>query len=445
MKKVNRTSAATAILIITCLCISTSFAGKARQAVILSANADSTITVPLGGNTWKTGNDTAGGNVSNEGIVNWANRDVGFVTYVRFGKKGNVKLSLNLKVPEGKSRITISALKKSYTVYVSGDQFGDHYAGEWNVTDTGYVAFEIKGTDRLGSQFAQISSVKLSGTATGSKTAFVKNNEGEFFYWGRRGPSVHLSYQIPESLNAEWFYNEVTVPAGNDVLGSYFMADGFAEGYFGMQVNSPTERHILFSVWSPFKTDNPGQVPVDKKIIMLKKGDGVHTGEFGNEGSGGQSYLLYNWKAGKTYKFLMHARPDGTNHTVYTAYFFAPELGRWQLIASFSRPQTNTWLTRLHSFLENFEPKQGIITRTVYFNNEWIVDETGKWIELSRARFTVDNTGAKGYRMDYAGGTVNKAFYLVNCGFFNNYTIRNTIFEKPLTGKKPDIDLNAMP
>jgi hypothetical protein len=445
MRKINKTLAASAILILTGFLILPSFAGIFRLAVISQANTDSAITVPLGGNTWKTGTDTSGGNVSNEGIVNWTNQHVKFVTYVRFGKKGTLKLSLNLKVPDSKSQITISALKKNYTIYVTGNEFNDHYAGDWNITDTGYVAFEITGTDKSGSQFAQISSIKLSGTAAGANMAFVKNNEGNFFYWGRRGPSVHLNYPVPETMNAEWFYNEVTVPVGNDVIGSYFMADGFAEGYFGMQVNSPTERHILFSVWSPFKTDNPDQVPSDQKINLLKKGAGVHAGEFGSEGSGGQSYLLYNWKAGNTYKFLMHARPEGTNHTVYTAYFFAPEQGKWQLIASFSRPQTTTYLTHLHSFLENFEPEQGIVTRLVYFRNEWVVDETGKWVELNEARFTVDNTGAKGYRMDYAGGMLNNAFFLVNCGFFNYYTLRNTIFEKPLTGKKPDIDLNTMP
>jgi hypothetical protein len=245
--------------------------------------------------------------------------------------------------------------------------------------------------------------------------------------------------------NAAWFYNEVTVPEGNDVLGSYFMADGFAEGYFGMQVNSPTERHILFSVWSPFKTDNPGQIPDDQKIVLLKKGAGVHTSEFGNEGSGGQSYLNYNWKAGNTYKFLTHSVPDAHNHTIYAAYFFAPELGKWQLIASFSRPQTHTYLKHLHSFLENFEPEQGTITRKVLFTNQWIADDAGNWTELNKARFTVDNTGAKGYRMDYAGGTAGNAFYLKNCGFFNDYTVRNTVFERPAGGKLPDVDLSKLP
>jgi len=307
------------------------------------------------------------------------------------------------------------------------------------------MAIQIKGLSKTGLEYADIGNVKLSGEAAGEKVAFVKNNEGEYFYWGRRGPSVHLGYVMPDKTNAEWFYNEVTVPKGNDVLGSYFMADGFAEGYFGMQVNSPTERHILFSVWSPFKTDNPGQIPEDQKIKMLKKGEKVHTGEFGNEGSGGQSYLLYNWKAGNTYKFLMHAKPDGNMHTVYTAYFFAPELGKWQLIASFSRPQTNTYLKHLHSFLENFEPEQGTITRKVTFNNEWVADEKGKWTALNKARFTIDNTGIMGYRMDYAGGIADGAFYLKNCGFFNNYTIRNTIFERPSAGKLPKVEFDKLP
>jgi hypothetical protein len=47
---------------------------------------------------------------------------------------------------------------------------------------------------------------------------------------------------------------EITVPVGQDPIGSYFMANGFGEGYFGFQVNSKTERRVLFSVWSPFRT-----------------------------------------------------------------------------------------------------------------------------------------------------------------------------------------------
>src|SRR5690606_16539423 len=286
-----------------------------------------------------------------------------------------------------------------------------------------YVAVEFKGLSKEGEVFADIEDFKIVGSAINEGTRFVKNNEGNFFYWGRRGPSVHLGYQVPKELDVKYYYNEITVPEGEDIIGSYYMANGFTGGYFGIQVNSETERRVLFSVWSPFVTDNPNEIPEEEQIKMLKKGKDVYTGEFGNEGSGGQSYLRYNWKAGTTYKFLLKGEPIGNNHTVYTAWFFAPEEGEWQLIASFNRPKTNSWLTGFHSFLENFSPNQGIYERKVLFGNQWVITKEGQWIEVNRARFTADNTARSGFRIDYAGGkTQNGEFYLRNCGFFSDYT-----------------------
>jgi len=404
---------------------------------------DTSITIPLGGNAWRIDKDTLGGKISNDGIVDWSNPSAEFEAQCRIGKPGRFRVYLNFSVPEGISVISVFAAGRRFIVPAKAGINKVRYIGEFTLVDTGYMGFIIRGLSKTGKVFANISGIKLIGEAV-SQVRYVKNNDGDFFYWGRRGPSVHLGYVVPDGLNAEWFYNEVTVPKDNDVLGSYFMACGFGEGYFGIQVNSPTERHILFSVWSPFKTDDPKSIPEDQKIIMLKKGDSVHTGEFGNEGSGGQSYMNYLWKAGNTYRFLVHAKPDGKDRTEYTAYFYAPETGKWQLIASFSRPKTNTYLKHLHSFLENFDPEQGIYTREVHFNNEWICDSTGKWIELTKARFTGDNTAVKGYRMDYAGGVQGDHFYLKNCGFFNKYTPRNIFFERPSGNKKPDVDLNTI-
>jgi hypothetical protein len=47
--------------------------------------------------------------------------------------------------------------------------------------------------------------------------------------------------------------------------------------------------------------------------------------------------------------------------------------------------------------------------------------------------------------MDYAGGVHGDAFYLKNCGFFNDYTVRNTVFMRPASGKMPDVDFNTLP
>lgn len=406
---------------------------------------DPSASVPLGGNAWRLDKDTIGGQVSNNGIINWSSKRAEFVVYIRLAKAGSFKLWLTAQVPVGQSTLVVSALKDSRQVIVRDNKFQDHFVGEWTVKDTGYIAIKIKGLSKTGNVFADIQALRLTGPAIDQRTAFVKNNDGDFFYWGRRGPSVHLGYLYPDGENIEWFYNEVTVPSGNDVIGSYFMACGFGEGYFGMQVNSATERHILFSVWSPFTTDDPKKIPDEQKIKMLKKGPYVHAGEFGSEGSGGQSYMNYMWKAGSTYKFLVQAKPDANGNTIYTAWFYAPENYSWQLIASFSRPKTDTYLKRLYSFLENFEPEQGTITRKVYFSNAWIADDKGNWTVLNKAHFTIDNTGAKGYRMDYAGGVENGSFFLKNCGFFNNYTPRNLLLQLPSgSSKKPEVDLGRL-
>lgn len=406
---------------------------------------DSLITVPLGGNAWRSGEGKKGGYISDQGITQWTDKRVSFTAYVRVDRPGDLTVALDAEVPEGESTLEITMNKKSRRVTLSSRNQAGVKAGTWPVKDTGYLAIQITGISRTGHIFAHIPSLRLSGSAIDEKTAFVRNNEDNFFYWGRRGPSVHLNFQVPEGVHAEWFYNEVTVPEGNDILGSYFMADGFGEGYFGMQVNSPTTRHILFSVWSPFSTDDPKKIPDSMRIGLLAKGDRVHAGEFGNEGSGGQSYLNYMWKAGTTYKFLLHGVPDGAGHTVYTAYFYAPEEGKWLLIASFSRPRSDTYLTHLHSFLENFSPPHGDRERMVLFGNQWICTNEGKWMPLDKMRFTTDNTGRKGYRMDYAGGVRGDRFFLQNCGFFNHYTPAGTRFSRAVTQSAPQVDFEALP
>ncbi|HUB59661.1 MAG TPA: DUF3472 domain-containing protein [Puia sp.] len=408
-----------------------------------------TDTIPLGGNAWRHRSggvagqvdrvgDSTGGYIDNDGIGGWTDSAVYFDVWLRTSVPGDLRLWIIGSVPEGQSTLQVGMGDRSAIVGLRGGdrpqhvggvrpqhRGGDrlqHEVGEFTLRDTGYQRIRIRAVRRTGPVFADIRAIVVQGPAITGREAYVPDNEGNFFHWGRRGPSVHLTYPLPAGFDASWFYNEVTVPPGQDVQGSYFMACGFAQGYFGMQVNSPTERHILFSVWSPFETDDPAAIPDSQRIRLLDKGAGVHTGAFGNEGAGGQSYLNYPWKAGHTYRFLLHAQPAARRHTIFTAWWYAPESGRWQLIARFSRPQTSTGLTGLYSFLENFEPEEGDRNRYVLFNHAWAGNSAGQWVSLHQARFTVDNTGRKGYRMDYGGGVRDGSFYLENDGFFNQYT-----------------------
>jgi len=149
--------------------------------------------VPLGGNTWKSETGKVGGQIDKTGITNWTDSKNTFTTYVRVAKPGNLKLWLRLQVPEGKSRLRVTLLGKSREINITGNLPQDYYAGEWQVKAPGYLAIQIVGLTKTGNQFAEVSSVKLAGEAVDENIAFVKNNEGNFFYWGRRGPSVHLN------------------------------------------------------------------------------------------------------------------------------------------------------------------------------------------------------------------------------------------------------------
>ncbi|MES1219028.1 MAG: DUF3472 domain-containing protein [Bacteroidota bacterium] len=415
------------------------------SAVKFPLNDTLKIAIPPGGNSWLTVPAKNGKEeVTNEGWMNWENEKAVFSTYVGLNKAGTIHLSALLSVPSGKSIIQCTINGVSKKISIAGSAKKEYLLGTWNVP-AGYLKIDIKGISKTGNVFALADQMLISGTAVDEQTGYVKNNDDNYFYWGRRGPSVHINYDISEAGNdIEWFYNEITVPKGSDPVGSYFMANGFGEGYFGIQVNSDTERRILFSVWSPFTTDDPSKIPDDKKIKLIKRGAEVHAGEFGNEGSGGQSYLRYNWKAGTTYSFLLKGEPVENNYTSYTAWFFAPELNKWLLIASFSRPETHTYLTKLHSFLENFEPLTGTHTRKAFYSNQWIVDKSGNWKAIRKMTFTGDATAKKGYRRDYSGGVEKDAFFLRNCGFFNDSTRLKSQFTHSVKPSHPVIDFSSL-
>ncbi len=416
---------------------------KADTALTINelAHESNKQTIPVGGNSWINN----GGKIDTKGLSEWSNVQSVCQTYFKVAQPGKLILSLLLNPNGSKSKINVNISGKIVEVVAEGDVEQEYLVGEWDIPQKGYVKVEIQGVSKTGATFGTLSGITVSGAAITTDLAFVKNNEDNFFYWGRRGPSVHLNYLTDGIENVEWFYNEVTVPVASDVIGSYFMANGFGEGYFGMQVNSEKERRILFSVWSPFTTDNPASIPQDQRILLTKKGTDVYSGEFGNEGSGGQSYLKYNWKAGNTYKFLLNGKPAADNYTTYTAYFFAPEENQWRLIASFKRPKTSTYLKGLHSFLENFTTETGNQVRTVNFDNQWIYNTKNSWTELSQVRFTGDNTARKGYRLDYGGGETNGIFYLKNCGFFSENTTLDSKFSRTPKGKAPSIDFSKLP
>lgn len=407
----------------------------------LPAAAQNESLVTLSANAYVTASPDESGAYIDENrcaIRNWNDAENVISFYFRTEKSGKMTVALNAK---GHSQIEVSLLGKKKKIKLDSDELTRVEVGTFKVKAPGYVKMDVRGVKiNSGDSFGNVAAAYVGGDV-----APVVCVGPEFStHFGRRGPSVHLGYALPKE-NVEWFYNEVVVPEEGDIPSSYYMSCGFGQGYFGMQNNTPYKRRVLFSVWSPYETDNASEIPDSLRVVLLKKGEGVTVQDFGNEGSGGQSFMHYDWKAGERCRFLMGIRPDGNGNTVYTAYFFDNEKGKWRLVASFRRPRISTWYTNAHSFLENFNPVMGYINRKACYGNQWARTVDGRWLPVTKARFTCDTTGHERQRLDYSGGVEGDAFFLTMGGFFDDYLNSGTWFERAgNVTEAPDIDFSTL-
>jgi hypothetical protein len=366
------------------------------------------------------------------GVSGWTDAKEKIVWYGELKATGELRLAVLLRLPEKSvSTFRLTVAKQTRTAQTKdGNDLAAREVmldfGTVNVPAPGYCRIALEGVSKTGKKFGDVVALLLRGPA--AQSAHFNLDER------RNAASVHLSYPIPPDAKVAAFTNEVTVRA--DPIWSYYMACGFQRGYFGIQVNSPTERRIIFSVWdSGSEAADRSKVAAEDRVQLVAKGDGVFTDGFGNEGTGGHSHLVYPWKTGQTYRFLVTAQPDGT-HTVYSGYFYFPEKRRWGLIASFRAPKDGGWLRGLYSFNENFGGANGQKRRLAEFGNQWIRTADGDWRELVTARFSHDPTG-KENRKDYGSGVVKDRFYLSNGGFVAEPVRYGDTVTRPASGRPP--------
>lgn len=206
-----------------------------------------------------------------------------------------------------------------------------------------------------------------------------------------------------------------------------------------MQVNSPTERRIIFSVWDSGNEGIDRKKVADEDRVQLNgKGEGVYSGDFGNEGTGGHSHLKYLWKTGEKQRFVVTAEPTDRTHTDFSGYWFHPEHNKWMLISSWRAPKEGGRLKGLHSFSENFGGYNGHLLRKARYGNQWIRTPGGDWKELTTAKFSHDPTG-KSDRLDRFMGVEVGEFFLSHGGFVDGYTKFGTPFERAATNAPPDV------
>ncbi|WP_143307722.1 DUF3472 domain-containing protein [Chitinophaga vietnamensis] len=347
-------------------------------------------------------------------------------------------IQVALQVQQAKSdallHLTLDGQGKGYDVHVKpGATPIVLHAGQFHITKPGYHFVQIKVAKGVAKQLPVISSLLMNSGLE------LKYNKSQY----RGAAATHLSCIVPKEPY-EWLYSEIKVPVGVDATNAYYMTNGFNGGYMGIQVNSKTERRILFSIWSYYQTDNPAQIPAEYEVKLLKKGKGVVAKQFGGEGSGGQSFLRFPWKNGNTYKLLVRAQAQGT-HTIFTGYFYAPETGRWQLIAQWDQAKSGgKLLDGMYSFVENFADNGDELFKA-YYGNQWCRTPAGEWVEATRLAFTTTASEKVHQRYDIGAGVDGNFVYMFSGGFKDVDTNIQRVYERKATGTPPNVDLSALP
>jgi len=382
--------------------------------------------------------DPDGASVSpRSGISDWTDPSLKVLWFGEIKTPGKLDCSLLLRLPadaETKLRLSVAGIARESAAKGMGDEVVRIDFGSFDVPAAGYQRFTLQSLNAPGQDAGNLQALVLDGPAAVGAHFNLQAR--------RNAASVHLVYPVADASNVDAFYCEVT--GVETPLWTYFEACGWYRGYLGMQVNSPTERRIIFSVWdSGNESADRNKVAQRDRVTLVAKGDDVFAGDFGNEGTGGHSHLVFDWKTGQKQRFLVTAKPTDSAHTIYSGYWFQPERKQWMLISSWKAPQDGGFLRGLYSFSENFGGGNGHLRRKALYGNQWFHTADGQWHEQTTATFSHDPTG-KADRLDRFMGLQDGEFFLSNGGFIPGFTKYGALFTRPSTGQPP-ADLDPLP
>ena len=398
-------------------------------ALVVSAAPAAELRVP--GFTAYLDPEGRGARVSQRsGVIGWHDPAEKVLWFGEIKNPGKLDCSVAVRLPtdaSSKLRLSVAGQSREATVQGQGTDPATANFGSFGIAQAGYQRFTLESVNAQGQAAGDIDALVLNGPAA---------QEAHFNLKPRRNAaSVHLVYPVDKDTKVEAFYCEMT--GLEDPVATYYMACGWHRGYFGMQINGPTERRIIFSVWdSGGEAVDRGKVADENRVRLVAKGAGVVAGDFGNEGTGGHSHLVYAWKTGEKQRFLVTAKPTDATHTIYAGYYFHPDKKQWVLISSWKAPKEGGYLRRLYSFSENFGGNNGHLLRKALYGNQWIRTAEGQWTELTTAAFSHDATG-KADRLDRFMGVEDGQFFLSHGGFIPGCTQYGEKFTRPATGKVP--------
>jgi len=412
------------------------------------------VTIAVKGNGYYAGKKKVQLNEEEEELIQKTleNKDQSLHIYFYPKQKGEIAASINLLPITTASifKISLDGGKETEINIPANSSSTIIPIGNFIINKPGYHYFNIKGANKTTvantkvpitlELYPEIISLSIDAISPNE----IKYNKSSYL----AAPSTHLRYQVPGDSVVKWFYTEVRVPKEvENSLHAYYETNGFHSGYGGIQINNEKERRFIFSIWSLYKTDNPKEIPSQFAVNLKTKGANVSSGDFGNEGSGGHSHLVYPWKANQTYRFLTGIKSIAGDSATYIGYYARPEDNyTWHLLSEWTQNKTDTktGFRNLYAFVENFG-NNGDDYFKAYYGNQWIMTPSGNWIELNQAKFTTTAHPQRHQRFDYGAGVEGNLFYMYSGGFKHLKNIdAGDIITRKLNGEHPVIDFTKL-
>ncbi len=183
--------------------------------------------------------------------------------------------------------------------------------------------------------------------------------------------SAALFYQVPDSLKAVQYYNELMVDSAS-ICKSSLYGSNFSEGFIGLQADKKGRRSIVF------KLSNKE----NKETRLVAKG--LHVGR----ASSLSVAWKYDWQVQQAYKFLLTIIVDSASQsTHYTGYVFLPKEDKWKLLASFQKMNDGKYIREPSVIVAALRSSNRTEPKKLFVQQAWVQRENGSWKALNEAVF----------------------------------------------------------
>ena len=406
----------------------------------LTAQAQSELRVP-GFTAYLDPEDGNASVSSRAGVTDWNDPAQKVLWVGEIKTPGKLDCAVALHLPPGvesKLRLTVAGKSSEATAQGAGDKAVNVSFGSFDIAAAGYQKFTLESLNASGKPAGDIAALILSGPAA---NAHFNLKPGR----GRAASSVHLNYQVPDGVKVEAFYCEVTGLEDRRLALTSRPAAGIAAILACRSTARPSGGSFSACGTAATRPWTAARSNDADRVTLVAKGEGVNAGDFGNEGTGGHSHLVYDWKTGERNSGFWSPPKWWTPRIPFIpATGFIPNRKNGCLISSWKAPKDGGYLHGLYSFVEDFGGDNGQLHRKALYGNQWIRTADGQWHEQTTATFSHDPTG-KADRLDRFMGVENGQFFLSTGGFIPGFTKFGELFTRPAIGHPPtDFDCAAV-